>query len=83
VSEAVVDAGAETTGIDPIATGPPYRVVDPDAPDGPIRATPDGARGASASVSLASKGRDVSVYGNRDVVVTPPNATKPSRPAAE
>lgn len=71
VSNRVIAAVAEATGVDPLELDPLYNVVDPDALNA-IFSPANGRQGADAKLRFTMEGCAVVVRGDGDVVVTPP-----------
>lgn len=77
VSETVVTAVAEATGVDPVDLDPLYDVVDPDALDQIFRSTGTSPPN-SMEVRFSMAGCHVVVRGDGEVVVTPPESDESS-----
>lgn len=72
VSDRVIAAVAEATGVDPLELDPLYNVVDPDALNA-IFSPANGRQGADAELRFTMEGCEVVVRDGGDVVVTPPS----------
>ncbi|WP_458190515.1 HalOD1 output domain-containing protein [Haladaptatus sp. NG-WS-4] len=77
VSEAVLRAVANATGIDPIDIDTPlYDVIDPDALDRLFRPCPTTERKTESKVSFTMGGCTVTITDNRVVEATPLSAVE-------
>jgi len=80
VSETVVEAVSEATGVDPLELEPLYSVVDADALNSMFRPSV-GSPPTSLELQFSMAGCEVVVHGDGEVVVTPPEETE-ERPGA-
>lgn len=82
LTETIVIAVADATGVDPLDLDPLYDSIDPDAIDRAFESTGEGAPATTDQLAFDYAGCEVTVRADRSVVVAPTGAASPTLESA-